>query len=102
MRISDWSSDVCSSDLSLLPRALLPRALLPLDRPRRLGGHVVDDAVDAAHLVDEAGRDAGQEIVVEGVALSGHAVGRGDGPEGADVVRSEEHTSELPSIMRIP
>src|SRR3546814_3952799 len=53
---------------SLLPRALLPRALLPLDRPRRLGGHVVDDAVDAAHLVDEA--------------------------------RSEEHTSELQSLMR--
>src|SRR3546814_17585279 len=44
---------------SLLPRALLPRALLPLDRPRRLGGHVVDDAVDAAPLGDEAGREAG-------------------------------------------
>src|SRR6266478_6570164 len=29
---------------------------LPLDPPRRLRGHVVDHAVDAAHLVDDAGR----------------------------------------------
>src|SRR5262249_31769705 len=35
----------------------------PLDRPRRLRGHVVDDAVDAAHLVDDAGRDAAEEVV---------------------------------------
>ena len=27
---------------------------LPLNGSRRLGGHVVDDAVDAAHLVDDA------------------------------------------------
>src|SRR3546814_8320721 len=39
--------------------------LLPLDRPRRLAGHVVDHAVDALDLVDDAGRGAAQEGVVE-------------------------------------
>ena len=32
-------------------------ALLPLDRAGRLGGDVVDDAVDALHLVDDPARD---------------------------------------------
>src|SRR3546814_15421767 len=32
MRISDWSSDVCSSDLSQRPRHRLPR--LPIERRR--------------------------------------------------------------------
>src|SRR3546814_13618289 len=52
---------------SLLPRALLPRALLPLDRPRRLGGPVLHDAVDADHLAAEAGCCAGHGIDVRGV-----------------------------------
>ena len=36
--------------------------LLPLDRPGRLGRHVVDDAVDAAHLVDDAGGGLGEDV----------------------------------------
>ena len=47
---------------------------LPLDRPRRLRGHVIDHAVDAAHLVDDPRRDAGQEIHREGEEVGGHAV----------------------------
>ena len=34
------------------------RSLLPLDRRWRLAGHVIDGAVDAAHLVDDAIRHA--------------------------------------------
>ncbi len=42
---------------------LRPRGLsLPLDRPGRLAGDVVDDAIDAPHLVDDAGGDAGEEV----------------------------------------
>ena len=34
---------------------------IPLDRPGRFAGEVVDDAVDALDLVDDAGGDAAQE-----------------------------------------
>src|SRR3546814_3125807 len=91
MRISDWSSDVCSSDLLDAQRdALALRvhrkhhgfqgvALLVVARDVLAGGvpadvGQVDQAVDAAVQADE---DA--EV--------------GD--------RSEEHTSELQSLMRI-
>ena len=47
----------------------------PLDRSRRLGGDVVDDAVDALDLVDDARRGAAEEIVVEIEIIGGHAVG---------------------------
>src|SRR3546814_9732155 len=71
MRISYWSSDVCSSDLSLSQRAAQPGIPAPLRkrppaRPRRL-------------------------------LLSRRA--RGDFVRRA--ARSEEHTSELQSLMRI-
>lgn len=48
---------------------------LPLNRSRRLARHVVDDAADTAHLVDDAGTDSGEEGVVEGVAFGRHAIG---------------------------
>src|SRR5437764_12352813 len=54
---------------------------LPLDRAGGFGGDVVDDAVDAAHLVDDAGGGAAQNLVREGEIVGGHAFGRGDGPE---------------------
>src|SRR3546814_7459129 len=101
-------------------------SLFPFDRARGLRRIVVDDAVDALHLVDDARRAAAEEARVEGVDVGGHAVGRGDGAERADmvigaavahhadgldgqqhrerlpdrVIRSEEHTSELQSLMR--
>src|SRR5215813_2049225 len=42
-----------------------PHPSLPLDRAGRLRGHVVDHAVDALDLVDDAGRDVGEEFHVE-------------------------------------
>ena len=47
---------------------------LPLDRPGRLARHVIDDPVDAFHFVDDAGGDAGEEGVLEGIGIRGHAV----------------------------
>ena len=52
--------------------------LLPLNCSRRLRGDVVDDPVDAPHLVDDAPGAERQEFVVEGEGIGGHAVGRGD------------------------
>lgn len=60
---------LCSSLSTIL------RALLPLNRSRRLRRDVIDDAIDAADLVDDARRGARQEIVVEMIAIRRHAVG---------------------------
>src|SRR3546814_20109747 len=51
MRISDWSSDVCSSDL-----AASPQRVLPVEWGRAGGGHeaaVVVDAVDRKYLLKD-------------------------------------------------
>ena len=50
---------------------------LPLDRAGRLRGHVINHAVDAFDLVDDAGRDGSDEFHVERVEIRRHAVGRG-------------------------
>src|SRR3546814_3851511 len=84
MRISDWSSDVCSSDLARHPGALhcaqctsCPESVFLLRRG------------DGAFRNPDGSRRDG----VGGFA-SGHQ-------SSASVSRSEEHTSELQSLMRI-
>src|SRR3546814_8406854 len=125
MRISDWSSDVCSSDLPLhqllaqrVGRLLanLQRDIgvdaLPLDGVRvaddgRLGDLCVGDQralhLGGAHAVardvDDVVDATGDPVVAVGVAPAAVTaeVLAGIGRE----VRSEEHTSELQSLMRI-
>src|SRR5690606_8425957 len=53
----------------------------PLDRARWFRGDVVDDAVDAADLVDDAGGGAAEEIHVVVVEIGGHPVDGGDGAQ---------------------
>src|SRR3546814_2301921 len=129
MRISDWSSDVCSSDLVLLDPD--PHALWPVARPdrrqrqvadrgcpqvglsgvRRIGpgdegspsailekapdceGQEADVGVDYAAVEPFELREAGDEAHI-------HRAARGAARE-PGVARSEEHTSELQSLMRI-
>src|SRR3546814_17718218 len=58
MRISDWSSDVCSSDLCRLKRGLALRFLLDRkldDQDRVLGGQA-DDRDDANVEIDVGGQ----------------------------------------------
>src|SRR3546814_2257575 len=102
MRISDWSSDVCSSDLLV--------AGLAVDD--QLGDQAVVGRGDAVAGV-EPGIDAHAEpaggVVVGDPARRGHEGLRVLGVDAAfdgvagkrDVARSEEHTSELQSLMRI-
>src|SRR5688500_11176394 len=52
---------------------------LPLDRGGRLRRDVVDDAIDPAHLVDDAVRQAPQDLVGELRPVGGHSVERADG-----------------------
>src|SRR3546814_8396110 len=112
MRISDWSSDVCSSDLfhalfgDAEGRRNIGDLAAFLDQPR--------EAFPARHLVGREPRDildqrcldgggivamlengAGQGIARTIAAFVGDNLGSGETPR-----RSEEHTSELQSLMR--
>src|SRR3546814_1417127 len=117
MRISDWSSDVCSSDLLLVPGPAHAggqrpgRHELPVDvgeRGHAGGGQVVvDRAQEADRHAREREQVVGIRLLVRRHVLA-HVVGAEDAVQVAAVVvlqlellRSEEHTSELQSLMRI-
>src|SRR3546814_9518129 len=97
MRISDWSSDVCSSDLA--HSGVIQKGVEHADGVRS-AAHAGDQHVGQAALLLHDLRacldaDDGLEIA--------HQLGIGVRPGGRadDVERSEEHTSELQSLMRI-
>src|SRR3546814_1070130 len=109
MRISDWSSDVCSSDLSGGERARLALALITRDAPHLL---ILDEPtnhfdVDAREALVQALNDyTGAvlmvshdrhmlEMTADRLVLVDHGTARE-----FDGSRSEEHTSELQSLMR--
>src|SRR3546814_5785390 len=99
MRISDWSSDVCSSDLLHVHlRGGDAIALQPCgienDPDFAVDATASHDRCDAFYL-----EKALDDLVVDipGQLLQRH-IGGGDGEIG---YRSEEHTSELQSLMRI-
>src|SRR3546814_6050903 len=105
MRISDWSSDVCSSDLTQIGRQvggdpvdcvlgfyervgeILLQQELDRDRHAAVGdrGSQMLDPGDARQRILDAPRDLGFKL-------------SRCGPR----ERSEEHTSELQSLMRTP
>src|SRR3546814_9136005 len=91
MRISDWSSDVCSSDLSQL-------------LPHGLHCYLVDDGSHAACAAELDRLAAAQSDWLQLIRLP-HNQGKGAavmaGFAAAATDRSEEHTSELQSLMRI-
>src|SRR3546814_1043765 len=84
MRISDWSSDVCSSDLNGGVRALLDRG-----RQQGLDGSAARRARLCGQALHEGGQLGHRRQQYAGVLHPGR-----------DQVRSEEHTSELQSLMR--
>src|SRR3546814_8472345 len=107
MRISDWSSDVCSSDL---PAAVIDRDILLAEQMRAKGddgrGHAAAAGGDERLVkIDPGGVECGLQIVatlpravgVEQLAVRQAARVRNV----ARRERSEEHTSELQSLMRI-
>src|SRR3546814_9406026 len=102
MRISDWSSDVCSSDLGPDPEHAIFRLQDNLDIGR--------------HEIGDERRDSYPEIDIKAVfqfefgagrhlfACPGHQAcssSRGRVVRNSMRFRSEEHTSELQSLMRI-
>src|SRR3546814_1806622 len=112
MRISDWSSDVCSSDLGLIdagaeeqqPPAAQQHAVLvwklQLVRPIRLMDRCLLAQI-GVHRIHIGAADLG-EVGVRECRIEQRAVLRAAIMHGVpEVVRSEEHTSELQSLMRI-
>src|SRR3546814_4394018 len=79
MRISDWSSDVCSSDLNGA------RMLPPIDQMEIGSGRASEISPPADPVSRRLGRNC---------ALAASSVA-------SEAARSEEHTSELQSLMRI-
>src|SRR3546814_2281416 len=131
MRISDWSSDVCSSDLRGLQRDLLPdlpvEALHQLLADQHAGTGAGESlALGRGHLdlrvqveVVRRHREA-EDLVARVLVGAAEPVGVGDLADAVDLAdarqqrhrqglderqprlgRSEEHTSELQSLMRI-
>src|SRR3546814_10031768 len=131
MRISDWSSDVCSSDLlgpDGLARSVVvaaPADVSPLLRLQgasyatRLAEHFRDQGLDVLLIMDSLTRYAmaqreialaiGEPPATKGYPPSVFArlpalverAGTGAPGPGGKAGRSEEHTSELQSLMRI-
>src|SRR3546814_4177544 len=99
MRISDWSSDVCSSDLASTTNAdRKPVQLIDI------GANLTHDSFDHDRdTVLQRARDAGVvQMVVTGASRehSPQALALARAHPG-ELFRSEEHTSELQSLMRI-
>src|SRR3546814_9115100 len=108
MRISDWSSDVCSSDLGVRGHAIYLQEIpveLDAERPLpwlpfgqevgpesfRSDSRIVHEDVDVTEPIDGSLHEPLAIIVPGNIPLKReHPVGR-----------SEEHTSELTSLMRI-
>src|SRR3546814_4154538 len=113
MRISDWSSDVCSSDLAKIDRRdaeidLQGMQALQVDDVLAHIDIVADaDLLEAEHAVE---RRLDLRLVEHGFfqrdgCLVGLTLREGlvprDTGAGVPAERSEEHTSELQSLMRI-
>src|SRR3546814_4863351 len=108
MRISDWSADVCSSDLVACDARQAGKGALAAHRARNAeraaqlvpGRRAADDPDSAPAQRLLALRDRGQAQFGDGpLYLSGCRAWPHHDPFGNQ--RSEEHTSELQSLMRI-
>src|SRR3546814_3918882 len=90
MRISDWSSDVCSSDLPAADRS--ERFARHIGTLARVGTErLVEEA--AEHAADDRGYPEQPQLLQRPTACDQRRAGAAR--------RSEEHTSELQSLMRI-
>src|SRR5438093_10218595 len=98
--VSDWSSDVCSSDLKL------PAQAVYVDQCLRLGGQLAKAVHDFfQQVIDLLGFLGAGQFFIEGQAqVHVAAIVVGQQRRGVQVDlgrRSEEHTSELQSLTNL-
>src|SRR3546814_9038737 len=96
MRISNWSSDVCSSDLV---RTRERAALMPDDLPNLDAGCVDTPSLGRLSVTDPSTHPP--RILLFYGSLRERSYSRFLTFEAERLLRSEEHTSELQSLMRI-
>src|SRR3546814_9266885 len=109
MRISDWSSDVCSSDLELasLPPGDLAQVRFSRDESRLALMLSSDTSPRDVYTVDLAAGDSNRlttalNPAIDEADLVASEVIRYPSFDDLEIpARSEEHTSELQSLMRI-
>src|SRR3546814_1080645 len=112
MRISDWSSDVCSSDLTIRDRygvgdGWIVGILADLRHQPRKGGGWLDTLREPLPLTRPSESALGVQRPYSGAGFVLWRSGAGrcwiSVPARVQVagIRSEEHTSELQSLMRI-
>src|SRR3546814_10636564 len=112
MRISDWSSDVCSSDLTVSEDGEIDASAILFgdNLLRSLGRDLGNDltqmvGVNSGNLATLRG--VGIELTGDGLLtidsgkLDANLVDKLDQVRSVFEYRSEEHTSELQSLMRI-
>src|SRR3546814_4700200 len=90
MRISDWSSDVCSSDLAV-----------PVASRDRNTDYVLRIVPVSHPMQSRLRRDKRHACAKHAEVTSGHLVRVAVAVTLPAFLRSEEHTSELQSLMRI-
>src|SRR3546814_4377990 len=99
MRISDWSSDVCSSDLLYVVDHLgHPSHHLVAGDDMRTGLHQIGDAAPVARALQNIVRNQRDHL---GMVELHAALKPAARDHRRHSQRSEEHTSELQSLMRI-
>src|SRR3546814_8726007 len=122
MRIIDWSSDVCSSDREIVRRRQVLQHFIPANLrypearrarnfgvicrlapgPGAMGGKNGIEAERLWRLHPHQSRPVDVDAVAnDGVDHRQHRNGPIRGPQRLKQTRSEEHTSELQSLMRI-
>src|SRR3546814_5682476 len=125
MRISDWSSDVCSSDLTLVVEPSIQYSHSQVNRFTFLGVEILDTFLIGLLEAQDADRDLYQAAITGRFGITDRLeaeikvpyIYRDDrisfiipqiDPDAqltqdvdGDGIRSEEHTSELQSLMRI-
>src|SRR3546814_9968396 len=107
MRISDWSSDVCSSDLFLSPSFQHNLSCLPDDAKRQpmstYDVHIIGGGLAGSEAAWQLA-EAGWKVRLSEMRGSGEMTPAHQTDGLAELVcsnsRSEEHTSELQSLMR--
>src|SRR3546814_1887674 len=97
MRISDWSSDVCSSDLRAGRSIRI--GLRTSSHSCLWGARNRQKCRSSSELIAQPDQRLAGHVRVGGFGVERVDAERGDRPQPAE--RSEEHTSELQSLMRI-
>src|SRR3546814_2198055 len=107
MHISDWSSDVCSSDLDELAEKLdlnlkVYRARVGIAWMEARLGRLWERGADGLQRYNRLRKVEPMQRALEELGVRTWIAGLRRGQSRSRAGRSEEHTSELQSLMRIP